>query len=321
MWASTPAVVPEAARGQDLAPRALGAFIHGAPRDLGALERFEAMVLRTPAIVMWFEAWGSSDAVTGKTLSLDPLHVVAGRGAVPMITWEPWDPVAGTDQPAYRLEHITRGDFDAYINAWAYRLAAYGGPVWLRFAHEMNASWYPWGVHVNHNTPEAYVAAWIHLRELFAAAGASNVRWVWCVDATARDSADTTAAYPGDDHVDWVALDGYNWGTSLPNSWWRGMREIFEGTYHELAARTTRPMMIAEMGCAEHGGNKAEWISTAFGEIPVHLPRIVAACWFNNAGEAADWRIESSAGAVEAFRSVAATPQWQGLLSPEPPTG
>jgi len=317
-WPTTGSTSPSASDVPDFSGRALGAFVHGAPHDAQALDRFAELIQRSPAIVMWFDEWGSANAITGETVDLDLLRTVTERGAVPMITWEPWNPFGGIDQPDYRLTLIARGDFDAYINAWAYRLSAYGGPVWLRFAHEMNAPWYPWGIHVNHNSAQDYIAAWRHIRERFDAAGASNVRWVWCVDATTAQDTSVTAAYPGDDVVDWVALDGYNWGTSLPNSSWRTATEVFGEAYSAIASLTGRPLMIAEMGCAEQGGDKATWIQQAFSEISTHFPRVAAVCWFNESGDVSDWRVESSPSSLTAFRAVASGGQWLGYPESNP---
>ena len=58
-------------------------------------------------------------------------------------------------------------------------MAAYAGPVLLRFAHEMHDQSYPWAVAVNGNTAEQYVAAWRYVHAIFVAEGATNVRWIW----------------------------------------------------------------------------------------------------------------------------------------------
>jgi beta-mannanase len=231
-----------------------------------------------------------------------------------MIAWEPWLPGAGVEQAAYRLAHIARGDFDAYVNSWAYRLAAYDGPVLLRFAHEMNAPWYPWGIGVNGNDAAAYVAAWRRLHARFAEAGAGNVRWVWCVDAASLDERPAAPAYPGDDVVDWLAFDAYNWGDTLPDTRWLPLPEAFGPAYDAVAALGAKPIMVAETGCAEAGGSKAAWIADGFPTIPTVFPRIAALCWFNEKRPTADWRIESSTIAAEAFAAVVADSSWQARL-------
>lgn len=297
--------------------RAIGAFVHGAPGDPSALDRFASRIGRQPAIVSWFQSWGSATAVTGDIVRVELLDRVTSRGAIPMITWEPWDPRGGIDQPAYRLAVIARGDFDAYINSWAYRLAAYGGPVWLRFAHEMNAPWYPWGVGVNENSAADYIAAWHHVRERFHSAGATNVRWIWCIDATTLNDQPISQAYPGDKAVDWLAMDGYNWGSSFSNTTWRPMVNVFNEAYDQVGLLGNRPIMIAEVASAEQGGSKPDWIREGFSTVPERFPRVEAICWFNEQGDVADWRIESSPESQAAFASAIGDPVWYGR--PPPP--
>ena len=50
-------------------------------------------------------------------------------------------------------------------------------PVVLRFAHEMNGHWYPWGAH--RTDPADFVAAWRHIHDVFRTVGATNVIWTW----------------------------------------------------------------------------------------------------------------------------------------------
>ena len=65
--------------------------------------------------------------------------------------------------------------------------------------------------------------------------------------------------FPGTEEVDWVGLDGYNWGTNREWSGWQSFREIFSEAYDLLTQLAPeKPFMIAEVGCAEEGGDKAE---------------------------------------------------------------
>jgi hypothetical protein len=82
---------------------------------------------------------------------ISEMNAARARGAVPLVTWEPWAWGGGLDQPAYSLDRIAAGDFDARIIEWGQSLAAWGYPVQLRFAHEMNGDWYPWAEGVNGN--------------------------------------------------------------------------------------------------------------------------------------------------------------------------
>jgi hypothetical protein len=62
-----------------------------------------------------------------------------------------------------------------------------------------------------------------------------------------------------------------------------------------------KPIMIAEVGCAEEGGNKDVWIEEAFKALKDRFVRIRALVWFNVIKEC-DWRIESSQKSLTSFR-------------------
>ena len=66
-------------------------------------------------------------------------------GTVPLIYWAPVDP-ADPGSPAWTYNTILNGDHDAYITQFAQDAKAYGGRVLLRFAHEMDGDWFPWGI-------------------------------------------------------------------------------------------------------------------------------------------------------------------------------
>ena len=195
---------------------ALGIYRPSFPRDLSGLEHYERSASGHLLIVHWYAQWaGWNDA-----FSLPDLEAVAARGSIPLITWEPWTGKPGSEpDPNWSLRAaILSGRSDMYIESWAHDLAAYGGPVLLRFAHEMHDQPnYPWAVGANGNTAEDYIAAWRYVRAIFARAHADNVQWVWnpntLGDAPASAyEATYRSVYPGDDAVDWIGLDIYNTG-------------------------------------------------------------------------------------------------------------
>jgi beta-mannanase len=52
---------------------------------------------------------------------------------------------------------------------------------------------------------------------------------------------------------------------------------VFGPSYDPLARMTNKPIIIAELGCAEAGGDKAAWIRQGFlQEVPSKLPRVRA---------------------------------------------
>ena len=155
---------------------------------------------------------------------------VAEVGGTALITLEPNAGLtAVTDESARELADLLAGYWDHD-----------GVATFVRFAHEMNGSWYPWS-----QQPAAYieayrrVAAAIHER-----APASAMVWApnqgsgypfhggpheaapGSADAIALDTdgdgaltgADDPYApyYPGDDAVDWVGMSLYHWGLAYP---------------------------------------------------------------------------------------------------------
>jgi hypothetical protein len=155
-------------------------------------------------------------------------QVLAQRGLA-LMTLEPFD----------GLDSIT----DAVAEDLAGRLSQYnkqGIPVFVRFAHEMNGTWYPWGQH-----PTAYIRAF---RSVAAAvhARANQTAMVWAPSSGGGypfaggkyqskpgnpefEALDTNndgkldmdddmylPYYPGDDAADWAGMSVYHWGNSYP---------------------------------------------------------------------------------------------------------
>ncbi len=284
-------------------PLLFGVWQPGAPWEMTPLLELERRLGGAFDVVMWYQGWGAAN----RALDTQLLAAVADRGATPIITWEPWDYTRGITQPQYRLRRIAQGAFDRYITSWARGLAQYGRPVLLRFAHEANAKHYPWSIGVNGNTVSDFLAAWNRIVTLFRRNGATNVRWVWSMNVEYPGTTPLEQLYPGDDRVDIVGLDGYNGGTALDWGGWLTFTDIFAATYDKVTTLSQRPIFVTEVACAEEGGSKAEWIRRAFGqELPERFPRIRAVIWFNERKET-DWRIESSAESLAAFREAMAT--------------
>lgn len=266
-------------------------------RDLVEVDRFEAAIGRRTNVVSWFADLSGRGVFTAAQG-----EAVARRGAIPEITLEPWVATnARPHQPAWALRTITAGRHDAALRRWARALAAYDGPVRLRFAHEMNGSWYPWAIGLNGNTAADYVAAWIHVHRLFDAAGARNVQWVWAPVA----GAVPVAAFPGTRWVDRLGLSGFNGGSRLFKREWRTFGAAFARPLDDLHALAPRlPVGLAEIASAERGGSKAEWIGELFEGVRAR-PWIDTLTWFELRKET-DWRVVSSPASQRAFRAEAA---------------
>jgi hypothetical protein len=285
-----------------------GRFVNGDP---SLIDAYAGLVGRMPAIVNVGSDWGRNP-------NFDPavMDAIRSRGAMPMWSWLPDDYTLGADQPTYTDRAIANGVFDSYILRFATDARNWGHPFYLRFAFEMNGNWFPWSTapgNANGNSPADYVAMWRHVHDIFARVGAGNVRWVWCPNAEHVGIGKAVPNYPGDAYVDWIGLDGYNWGHGAGHTW-QTLADIFGSTYAELTGITAKPLMIGEMSSAEDGGSKAGWITRGFlSTIPSRFPRIRAVLWYDVLAER-DWRVNSSAATLAAFRAVVSAPLYQGRL-------
>jgi beta-mannanase len=263
--------------------------------QLREVDAFEQHVRHHADIVMWFADWAHVARFDARQAG-----VVAARGSIPEISWEPWDSTGHSrSQPTFRLARIIDGSHDRYIVRWAREIAAYGRPVRLRFAHEMNGRWYPWAERVNGNRPGEYVRAWRHVHRIFTAEGAQNVRWVWSpVAGSVR-----AAQYPGSRYVDVLGVAGFNGGTAVFRRRWRSFATAFGPTLRRVhALDRSKPVELSEIASAEVGGSKATWIRELFAEVR-RRPYIRSVVWFNLRKEL-DWRVESSPEAQRAFAAA-----------------
>ncbi|GAC1490262.1 MAG: hypothetical protein NVS2B15_08840 [Pseudarthrobacter sp.] len=273
-----------------------GVATAGGPLAGSELDDVAVLAGEAPSSVLFYEDFAQPAPIT-------EMNAVRARGAVPLVTWEPWLWGGGVDQPAYRLARITAGDFDARIAQWGQALAAWGYPVQLRFAHEMNGNWYPWAESVNGNHPGEYAAAWRHVHDVIAAQGASNVSWVWSPNVPYYGSTDLAGLYPGAGYVDVVALDGYNWGTSASWSAWISPQDLFAPGLAQLRSLAPGvPILIAETASSETGGDKAAWNSALVSYLAVQ-PDVMGFVWFDIQKET-DWRINSSTTSAAAFKNA-----------------
>jgi hypothetical protein len=175
-----------------------------------------------------------------------------------LITWEPWAPVPtslGTlqqslPQPGYRNRDIVLGVQDRYIRRFARGLARFRGVVYLRYAHEMNGTWYPW----SHGAAE-YRRAWRHVVRLVRGVGARNVRFVWSPNANmyeprSRWLRNLRRYWPGSAYVDDVGTTMINFGGSRRRLY---TVKRFAARFRILRQLFRKPLMLAETNTAYEG--------------------------------------------------------------------
>ena len=285
-----------------------------------SIDQYTSMVGKKPTFAWAATTW---QGFNGNYIQFDPayLDMYRTRGILPGLTWEPSRGAAeqtGPNQPNFSWKQIISGRHDAYITKFAQAAAAYHYPFLLRILHEMNGNWYPWGYGVNGNTTQAdSPAAWKHIVDIFRAAGATNVQFVYSLS---RNDAGffniygkaLKKAYPGDSYVDWLGLDGYNKSQSS----WRSLQDVFTPSYQFVTSISARPVIIFETGSIENSADsmaKANWITQGFlTTIPSQFPRVQIAVWFDSKDSTGlDYSLDSSNNSLTAWKQVVASPLYQ----------
>ncbi len=245
----------------------------------------------------------------GRPFPTHAVRAIRKNGAVPIVSLELWSWHGG--RKGSYLPDIATGQFDDFFRRWATSARDDGRRVLLRFGFEFNGNWFTWA-----GDAKTFVRAWRRVHDLFRRAGADNVEWVWAPNVVSVPDVpanDMHAYYPGDAYVDWVAVDGYNFGDDH-DRWhkWQSFEDIFGDVLRAFARKYPgKPVMISEFGCAPgEGGQRAQWIRDAFAALRNH-PQVRAVVWFNfdkrREGEP-NWRIDITPESLKAFNETFAAP-------------
>ncbi|APX98228.1 hypothetical protein BB347_11135 [Natronorubrum daqingense] len=248
---------------------------------------------------------------------LSGLTDVWQTGHVPMVTWLSYVD-SESETPSTITHQIRDGEYDAVLEWWVDELSAWlaaddpviDGPrrLYFRPFPEMNGDWLPWSV-LEDDDVEPFVDAWRYVHErLMDAVDADDprerVQWVWNPNATEHTDVPTEASYPGEEYVDWIGIDGYNFGDSSMGDGWQSPESVFEPMRTRLTDLSDRPLSIPEFGSTsvrdgEHDVSaKDEWIDDVFEYIEANDIRMV--CWFNVDKET-DWAVFGGARGTDTF--------------------
>jgi len=271
-------------------------------------------------------------------LELQELHDVE-KDRITLVGWQCGDSVK-----------IKDGQLDAAIDAAAEAFKAYPREFFMRYCWEMDGKRGEKATLAGQ--PDDFIAAWRYIyNRIVNIHGVTNVIWVWCANANGyKVSYDFPAPYgrtepaplyyPGDDVVDWVSADGYNWHGSFSENGKDDYRDFLE-IYDEFmkwarepdTARnkgaSSKPIMIGEYGSQEQqdGGDwKATWFRKAHDTVkprPAGLSPdqdkwkgaysdIQALVYYDVVGKSGDdeggWAVQTTDKSFEAYKEAALDP-------------
>lgn len=158
----------------------------------------------------------------------DNLSILPARRAGDIVVWSipPFLQGAG-----HNNQQVVNGQHDAQIIRFCQRLNAGGwnhARTIIRLGWEANGYWYEWGYDFKGDSAAAtlakqntFKAMWRRWVTLARANGLNNVLWDWCLNKGPQSGNDWKPAYPGDDVVDIIGLDSYDYyGPSFNESQW-----------------------------------------------------------------------------------------------------
>jgi hypothetical protein len=327
--ASSESIANSPSMSNDILPED-GAYL-GVVIPLEQLDAFECMVGRKHKVIKIYQHFHNGGFYE------DFADFIHRRGALEFLSFDPVisEPVTvtcdGQTKVVSRTLHpseILSGAYDGTITQFARQIKEWGHPMILSFAGEMNGCWCPpvnWqGCYNRPNGSDEYVQMYRYVQDIFAAEGVTNVLWAWVVNHEpfpdeAWNQFDNY--YPGDEYVDIISIDGYNWGDDglggCPvDAGWKTFDQVFSAALTSLSSThyPTKPFIIGEFASVEGTDpmSKAHWISDAYSRIKTDWPQIKAAIWFNLSQEDCSFPIESSPESIRAYREAIADPHFVG---------
>jgi hypothetical protein len=232
----------------------------------------------------------------------------AADGRLLLIGWESRIFSSGT---TLTWRQIYEGGYDAAIDAAGARLADFGEPIFVAFDHEPEDE-------PAKGSDADYVRAYRHVVDRVRAAGADNVIWVWNMMGWSGHYSRYDDLYPGDDYVDWVGYDPYNFFACNGNPTWKTPYDTVHGFYQWLddnGIGAGKPRMLAEYGTnfdTRDAGAKQAWFEAFPAAVEAH-PQIKAVVYFNSAGSTStspncNMTMNHDAAAVAGFSAAGADP-------------
>ncbi|MGI5825702.1 MAG: glycoside hydrolase family 26 protein [Bacillota bacterium] len=198
------------------------------------------------------------------------LNEAEAAGAAPQVALEP---NLGLDE--------VQGD--AYLIKLAKTLNQVEGPVFLRFASEMNGNWAAYS-----GDPQKYIEKWRLVHDVMEKY-APRVLMLWTVFSNPTGNMD--AYYPGDDYVDWVGVNIYN--VIYHNNDINDLAvdedplEFLDYVYNHFSGR--KPIQISEYGVSHYtitdGKNytnfACEKLTRLYSNLKNKYPRVKAIYYFD----------------------------------------
>ena len=311
--------------GSPAQARINGGVLFGAsvgPTRQRGLAETEALLGRQLDLVRVFESWDNHSPKAYWTDVLEDgrtmlISVRSKRRNGSLVNWRQ----IANAQPGSQLHNE--------MVAWAksMREANPNGDIWFTFQHEPEIT-----ENLNNGNNADFKAAWRKFVSIMRANNA-NVKFAWIMSSWAYEvnSSDRRSAgkwYPGDDVVDYIGADPYNWSNCREND------AIVNRSFAQIAnafqafgrAHPSKGLILGEWASTDfrNSGTKADWIGDIRHTLKQPEWSQVAAIAYYNAHDPkfprCTWEIDSSPAALSAIKAMGMDPYFNtGAGGPVPP--
>jgi hypothetical protein len=201
-----------------------------------------------------------------------------------------------TNDPMFNCQATLNGIHDSYITAIGngYKNLDPRVEKIVRYQHEMDGNWYPWGSEGGNNgntvTLQRDAFRYVHdkLKNIDP-----TIKMMWCPDSysTSTNSTILEGCFPGTGYIDYMSLDVYNWGpSSLGAHGWRTPSTMFSQTKTWFATVAPNiPIIVGETGAPfapagsfpDNTGDKNAWIASLRTYLDT-WPQVIGCMWMQD---------------------------------------
>ena len=274
----------------------VGAYIDLDKNVEGDVQAFDALVGKRHATFFRYVGYG-------QPFPFRWVQESRAAGIMPHIAWE----------PNHGLSAVRD---DEYLRGWAEAARRAGGPIFLRYASEMNGTWQEYS-----GNPAEYIEKWRLVHGVMKSV-APDVIMVWCPFATPQSNI--ASYYPGDEYVDWVGVNIYSvlhqdGDISKPPS--QDPVELLGYVYDLYAER--KPIAICEYGATHYCKAERrevtdfaiEQMSRLYAALIGQFPRVRMINWFSVdavGDKLADnnYSVTSNPEVLATYRSLVSSPHF-----------
>ncbi len=201
---------------------------------------------------------------------------------------------------------VAAGEFDAELRRAANEIVASGHVAMFSLHHEPEDNVPASGSNAD------YVSMMRHAHEVMEPIGGDSLVWFINYRGHSFGSYDqVNAMYPGDDVIDWISWNPYNWFGCQGDAAWTDFASQARPFYEWAQTNhPTKPLMIGETATNEDPDDpdrKARWIADMGTALVNEYPAVKAVLWFHQsaASNFCDRRWDSSAQSAAAFTEFA----------------